>query len=135
MLKVKIITPQREILSRDVESVTCNTIDGEITILPRHTALLTLLSEGVIKVKDKDKEEYFSAGSGYIETDGREIHILISRAAGQGELDERKILEVEAEAKRLLGEHRDESERKKAFAMLKRSTIDLKVIKKLKRIS
>jgi len=133
MLNLKIITPEREVLSQPAESVSCMTIDGQITILPRHGALLTLLSEGVIKVKNRDKEEYYSAGAGYVETDGKEVVILISRAAGQDELDEKKIIEVQEEAKKLLKEERGRAERQKALAMLQRASIDLKVIKKLKR--
>lgn len=136
MLNLKIITPQKQVYdAAEVVSVSCHTIDGEITILPRHTALLTLLSEGVIKVKDKHKEEFFAAGAGYVETDGKEVLILISRAAGQSELDEKKILEVKAAAEKLLQEQQSHSDRKRAFAMLQRATLDLKVIKKLKRIS
>lgn len=133
MLNLKIITPQREVLNKSAESVSCTTIDGQITILPRHGALLTLLSEGVIKVKTDGKEEYYSAGSGYVETDGKEVVILISRAAGQEELDEKKIIEVQEEAKKLLKEEKGRAERQRALAMLQRATIDLKVIKKLKR--
>ena len=135
MLNLKIITPQKEVLTREVERVTCQTTEGEITILPRHVALLTILTNGVIKVKSKEGTEYFSAGAGYVETDGREVRILISRAQGQTELDEKKVLEVVAEAKKLLAQERSAVDRRNAFAMLQRATIDLKVIKKFKRTS
>ena len=122
-------------MEKEVQSVTCQTIKGEITILPRHGALLTLLAEGVIRVKSDQATEYFSAGSGYVETDGKVVQILISRAAGQNELDEKLVLEAQNQAQKLLAEQKDASDRRRAWGMLQRATLDLKVIRKLKRTS
>jgi len=134
MLNLKIITPQKQILERQVKSVSCRTVEGDITILPRHSALLTLLSEGVITVKDETgKDELFSAGSGYIETDGKKVQILISRAANQDEIDERKVEEARQQAKKILSEQKSASDRRQAWAMLQRTSLDLKVVNKLKR--
>lgn len=133
MLNLKIITPEREVFSDKVEKVSCQTVDGEITILPRHTPLLTLLTEGVITITTKNGQEYFSAGSGYVETDGKNVQILISRALGQEEIDEKTVLEVKNQAEKLLKEQKDKRDRQKAFAMLRRATLDLKVLKKRRR--
>lgn len=134
MLNLKIITPQKQVLEKQVKSVSCRTVEGDITILPRHSALLTLLSEGVITVKDETgAEELFSAGGGYIETDGKKVQILISRAANQDEIDERKVEEARQQAKKILSEQKNASDRRQAWAMLQRTSLDLKVVNKLKR--
>lgn len=134
MLNLKIITPQKKVLEKQIKSVSCHTVDGDITIMPRHSALLTLLAEGVITVRDlTGNEEYFSCGSGYVETDGKQVQILISRAAGQDEIDEKKVLEAQQQAKRVLAEQKSASDRRQAWAMLQRTSLDLKVINKLKR--
>ncbi len=134
MLNLKIITPEREVFTAEVESVSCQTVEGEITILPRHTSLLTLLTEGVITIKTKKGPEYFSAGSGYVETNGRDVQILISRALGQDEIDEKTVQEVKNKAEKLLQEQKDTRDRQKAFAMLRRASLDLKVLKKRRKI-
>ena len=134
MLNLKIITPQKKVLEKEVKSISCRTVEGDITILPRHSALLTLLAEGVISVRDSsNNEEFFSCGSGYVETDGKQVQILISRAAGQDEIDEKKVLEAQQQAKKLLTEQKSASDRRQAWAMLQRTSLDLKVINKLKR--
>lgn len=134
MLNLKIITPHRPVLEKSVKAVTCRTIEGEITILPRHNPLLTLLADGVVTVKNNDNsQEFFSAGSGYVETDGRQVQILISRASGQGEIEEQKVNEAIAQAKKILAEQKNVSDRRQALAMLNRASLDLKVINKLKR--
>jgi F-type H+-transporting ATPase subunit epsilon len=134
MLDLKIITPQRKVIETKVEKVTCQTIEGEITILSNHSALLTLLKEGIIKVKnDKAEETLFSAGEGYVETDGKRVQILISRAANQDELDEKKIMEARLQAEKILAEQKSASDRPQAWGMLQRTSLDLKIINKLKR--
>lgn len=133
MIHLKIITPEKSVYESDVSRVTCNTVDGEITILPHHAPLLTLLADGVITTVVNDAEEYFSAGSGYVETDGKTIRILISHARGQHELDEKTIEEVKERAKGLLLERPKKEDREKAFAMLRRASVELKVLSKLRR--
>lgn len=130
MLHVKIITPEKAVYENDIVSITCQTVDGEITLLPHHVPLLTLLRDGVITIRGKDQEEYFSAGSGYVETDGRTVRILISHAVGQDELDEKKIVEVQEQAKKLLSEKGEKADREQAMGMLRRATFDLKIINK-----
>ena len=71
MLKLQIITPTKKVVEREIDSVTVPTEDGEITILPRHANLFTLLSEGIITMRDSKEEEYMAIGGGYLETDDK----------------------------------------------------------------
>lgn len=133
MLHLKIITPDKEIYNTEVDKITCQTTDGEITILPHHVPFLSLLRDGVIMLTTSGVTEYFSAGSGYIETDGKSVRILISEAFGQKELDDKKIQDVKEAAKKLLSENRNAVDRAKAMAMLQRASIDMKILDKIKR--
>lgn len=132
-LLVHILTPEKEILRSEAEFLTCNTRDGEITILPHHVPLLSLLTDGVITVREANKERFFSAGSGYVETDGKTVRVLISHASGQEEIDEKRIQEVEKEARELLQNYKDKKDRDRAMSMLRRATLDLKVLRRSKR--
>ena len=48
---LKIITPRKIVLEEDASSITVPSADGEITILPRHENLFSMLKEGIIKIK------------------------------------------------------------------------------------
>ena len=48
---LKIVTPEREVLSDTVDQVTLPTQDGEITILPHHIALVSVLKPGELVIK------------------------------------------------------------------------------------
>ena len=134
-LHLKIITPKKIVFEKEVNSVTVPTADGEITILPHHTNLFSLLKEGVIKIKDNQDEDYFSIGAGYIETDGKEVTILVSRAYGQDEIDEQFINQAMEEAKRVLSQAKTEQDRQAALSMMRRAIIDSKLLKKRKQKS
>lgn len=133
-LHLKIITPKKVVYEKDVNSVTVPASDGEITILPRHANLFSLLKEGIIKVKINDDEDYFSIGAGYVETDGKEVIILVSRAYGQDEIDEKLINQAIEEAKKLSEKATDEKTRQQAISMMRRAIIDSKLLKKRKKI-
>ncbi len=133
LLHVRILTPEKEVYAGEVLEVTCTTPEGEISILPRHMRLLSLLDDGIITLKEKTEERYFSAGSGYIETDGKQVRILISRAYGQHELDEAEVRSVREKANELLKQYPDKKGRAEAFGMLRRSSVDLRVLKKVRR--
>ena len=132
MLKLKIITPQKIVMEEDVKSVTVPSFEGEITILPHHTNLFSLLIEGIVTIRKKNEEDYLSIGGGYVETNGRDLRILVSRAYGQDEIDNKLTEQAIENAKKILSESKDNNERINASSVLRRSLIDSKLIKKRK---
>lgn len=135
MMKLKVITPKKLVMEKEVLSVMAPTVSGDITVLPRHASLLTLLKEGVITIRGEKSEEYLSVGGGYLETDGKSIHILVSRAFGQDEINEQKTQEAIQKAEAILKETKDHHERDEALASIRRSTIDMKLLSKFRRKS
>ncbi|PJC82933.1 ATP synthase F1 subunit epsilon [Candidatus Roizmanbacteria bacterium CG_4_8_14_3_um_filter_35_14] len=133
MLHLRIITPKKIVMEEEVKSVTIPTVAGEITILPKHERLFSIISEGIIKIKKDEEEDYLSIGAGYLETDGKELNILVSRAYGQNEIDEQMITNATEEAKKILSRPASEQERSEAISMMRRAVIDSKLLKKRKK--
>ncbi len=130
LLKLKVITPRKIVLEETVSFVTVPTVDGEITILPKHVNLFALLGEGIVRIKSSAKEDYLAIGGGYLETNGEEVHLLVSRAYKQEEIDQEITEKAINEAQKTLSQSRDLKQRQEAGALLRRSLIDLKLIKK-----
>ena len=130
MLRLKVITPQKIVMETDVESVTVPSFEGEITILPRHANLFSLLIEGIVTIRKEGEEVYLSIGGGYAETNGKDLRILVSRAYGQDEIDNKLTQQAIENAKKILSESKDNNERINASSVLRRSIIDSKLIKK-----
>jgi len=132
LLKLKIITPQKIVLEENVVSVTAPSLAGEITILPHHTNLFSLLNEGIVKIKKEKTEDFLAIGGGYLETDGETVNVLVSRAYGQDEIDEKLTQDAVSKAKNILKESKSDAERQQANAVIRRSLIDSRLIKKRK---
>lgn len=132
-LKLKIITPKGIVFEDEVKSITAPAVDGEITILPHHVNLFSLLKEGIIKIiKKEGDDEYLAIGGGYLETNGEEVNLLVSRAYKQDEINEEVIKQAMEEAKKILSQAKDEKQRQLAIGTLRKSIIDLKLLKKKK---
>jgi F-type H+-transporting ATPase subunit epsilon len=132
MINLKIITPKKIVVEQEVDAVTVPSSQGDITVLPKHIHLLTLLKEGIIMMKKGDKEDFLAIGGGYLETNGKEANILVSRAYKQEELDEELTEKAIENAKKMLSEVKDSNQRLEAASMLRRSVIDMKLIKRRK---
>ena len=130
-MRLKVITPRKLVLDKDVIAVTAPALEGEITILPRHTNLFSLLKEGIVKIKETgNNEEYLAIGGGYLETDGMTVQIIVSRAYNQDEIDRELTEKAIESAKNILASAKDENQKREATMLLRRSLIDLKLLRK-----
>lgn len=128
---LKIITPTKVVRDDVVASVTAPGSDGELTVLPRHQNTFVLLKEGIVTIRKPGKEDEFLAiGGGYLETDGKQISILVSSAYGQEELDREIVEKAIASAKKTIEETKDQTEQAEAITALRRSEISLKLLQK-----
>lgn len=132
-LHLKILTPRKVVIDESVVSVTApSESEGEITILPKHTRLLTVLREGIITIRKQSAEDFLAVGGGYLETDGKELKILVSRAYHHHEVDEAQTKRALEDAKKAVGEQKDHHQRLEAASIIRRSLVDLKLLKKRK---
>lgn len=132
MLHLKIITPRKIVLEEEVDSITAPSANGEITILPHHSNLFSLLVEGIIKIRKDKSEDFLAIGAGYLQTDGEKITVLVSRAYGQDEIDNELTEKALNDAKKILEKPIDKKQRDEASQILRRSIIDMKLLKKRK---
>ena len=132
MLKLKIITPKKIVHEEEVKSVTVPSSEGELTILPKHTNLFCMLQEGILTYKGDGRDDYLAIGGGYMETDGKEVRILVARAYGQDAIDEKLTQEAITKAQKLLTEAKDINQRREASALIRKSLIDMRLIKRKK---
>lgn len=104
-LRFKIVTLERVVYEDEVDAVTVPTVDGEITILPRHTALVSLLKAGQLKVQKQDAELLLSVSSGFVEVrPGSELIILADTAERAEEIDLERAEAARARVEQMLKE-------------------------------
>lgn len=101
-IKFEIVTPERVVLKQEALQVTVPTTSGEITILPDHIPLVSILRPGVIEVKRVDNiVEIMSVSGGFIEVLKDKIVILADTAERAEELDEKRIEEARTRAEEI----------------------------------
>lgn len=87
-IKFSIVTQERVVYQDEVDQVTVTTQAGEITILPRHTALVSILKAGEMRIKKGDNEVLLAVAGGVLEVrPSRRVVILAERAEKAEEID------------------------------------------------
>ena len=132
--KFKIVTPERVVFEDTVDAVVLPTVEGEITVLPHHIPLVSLLKAGEIRIKKGSEEIPLAVSSGVIEVDGEKVVVLADTAERADELEEAKIEEAREAAQKLMSEKRNDAEGfAEATALLERELARLKVVKRRRR--
>jgi F-type H+-transporting ATPase subunit epsilon len=131
---VDIVSVEAHIFSGLAERVVATGALGELGILPGHTALLTSLKPGPVRiVKSEGNEEVFYIKGGVLEVQPRIITILAETAVRAADLDEEAALEAKQQAEQALKDRKSEIDFAKASGELAQAMAQLASISKLKK--
>jgi len=85
-LRVTLTTPERLIFEGlPAEAVVAPAADGELGILPGHTALIALLGTGELRVTSAGKVRRYAVDGGFLEVVRDTVTLLAERALAAGE--------------------------------------------------
>ena len=131
MIHVEVITPDQLVFEGHVKSVSLPTPDGEITILPDHIPLVSIVIPGTAVIRSDDGEQMLAVTRGVVEIDGKSIRILVQSADRAEDLEEAVIEQAKARAEELLKERREDTEEfAEATALLERELAKLQVVRR-----
>ena len=98
-MNFKIVTPEKIVYQNEILQVSIPTMSGEITVLPNHIPLVSVLKAGELKIKDKDGEHNMAVSGGFLEVRGNnEIIILADHAERVADIDIAKAEEAKQRA-------------------------------------
>ncbi len=86
-INFKIATPEKVVFKDEVDSITLPTTTGEITVLPSHLPLISVLKSGEIVVKKGEEEIVMSVSGGFIEVLTSKVVVLADSAERSEEID------------------------------------------------
>ena len=128
---VEIITPEKVVFQGEVDSVSLPTPQGEITILPHHIPIISIVVPGSVLIRKGSDEQLFAVSRGVIEVDGKTVRVLTETADRAAELEEEAIEKAKKAAEQLLHEKRDDVEGfAEATALLERELARLHVARR-----
>lgn len=94
-IRFEIATLERTLMKQEVFQATIPTESGEITVLPEHIPLVSIIKPGVIEIKTTDgNTEIIAISGGFVEVLREKIVILADTAERAEELDESRIIEA-----------------------------------------
>jgi len=131
-IKFKIVTPEKTVYEDTVDQVTLPTQDGEITVLPNHIPLISVLTSGELVAKKGGEEIAMAVSGGMIEVQKNEITILADTAERAEEIDIKRAEEAKQRAEKLKDEkiRSDETDYATAAAILEKNLARIKVARK-----
>lgn len=108
MLKFKIATPEKVVYEDEIKQVSVPTTTGEITILPHHIPLVSVIQAGEMKIVDNEGEHILAIASGFIEVRANnEVVILADHAERAGDIDLERAQEARTRAEKEIAEAKD----------------------------
>jgi len=126
-LKLEIVTPAAKVYSEDVDSVTLDGDDGQMTVLPEHVRLMTRLVPGEMIVHKDGRDQFLAVGEGLVTVTGSRVAILTDMAIAADSIDEAKAEEARQRAAARLKEKLSSEELASVNASLARSLAQLRV--------
>src|SRR3989475_9854067 len=133
-LTVDIVTAERLVLSEEgVDEVVAPGIEGELTVLPMHAPLLTMIKPGVMRIKRGNDETEMAITGGFLEVRDDRVTVLADAAERAEEIDVSRAEEARRKAERQLEDREAEVDLARVSAELQRALIRLKVAERRRR--
>lgn len=125
---LEIVTPDRLVLAKTVESVTAVGVAGEFTALPLHVPFLTALTIGSFSYRVDGKPGYVFVSGGFADVSPDKVLILAEAAELPEEIDLDRARKARERAEaRLASERREVEDFTRAKAALQRAMARLKL--------
>ncbi|MFA5537390.1 MAG: F0F1 ATP synthase subunit epsilon [Bacillota bacterium] len=118
---LEIVTPEKIVLSREVDSLIVPAAEGYLGILPGHAPLVSQLDTGVASVKVDGEVEKMAVCCGFIEVVADKVTLLCDVAELAEEIDVERALRAKKRAEERIAKKGVDVDLIRAEAALKRS--------------
>ncbi|HVP05661.1 MAG TPA: F0F1 ATP synthase subunit epsilon [Dehalococcoidia bacterium] len=126
-LSVHIVTAEREVYAEDgVDEIVVPGSEGELTVLPHHAPLLTMIHPGIMRIVKGNEETVSTITGGFLEVRENRVTILADAAERVEEIDVSRAEEARLRAQRALDERIGREELAAAAAALQRALLRLR---------
>ena len=120
-LLLEIVTPDRKVLSQDVDYVGAPGAMGEFGVLPSHIPFLSALGIGNLYYKEGGKTHYVFVSGGFAEVGPDKVTILAEAAEKAADIDMERARKAQDRAQQRLARAQEKIDYARANASLRRS--------------
>ncbi len=90
-LHFNLVSPEKELMSADVDQVDIPGTEGWIGVLPNHAPLMTALAAGMVRIRTGNDQSRIFVRGGFAEISPAGLTVLAEQAMPETELDAAKI--------------------------------------------
>lgn len=132
-IRCEIVSQDRIVFSGDVDIVVLPGADGFMGILPNHSPVLTVLQFGIITIRNKEGEQYFTVAGGVAEVQPDQVTILADAAENIAEIDIQRAEQSKRRAEEMLSKEQISTDQYLAVqSALRKSTLRIDAVRRYK---
>ncbi|HEJ83440.1 MAG TPA: F0F1 ATP synthase subunit epsilon [Desulfobacteraceae bacterium] len=131
-LQLEVVTPEKVLVSQEVEMVVAPGSLGEFGILEGHVPFLSGIIPGELRYSSGGRTERFVVTSGFAEVSNNQVSILVDAAERAAEIDVERARKAMERAKERLARERKTGDVDflRAEAALKRAIVRMRIAEK-----
>jgi F-type H+-transporting ATPase subunit epsilon len=126
-LQLDIVTPDKVLLSREVDYVGAVGVEGEFGVLPQHAPLLAALAVAPLHYRIGDVAGQVCVCGGFVEVLDDTVTVVAEAAELSEHIDAARAEQSRARAEKRLGEREETVDVARAEASLKRALLRLRI--------
>ncbi|MBQ3060658.1 MAG: F0F1 ATP synthase subunit epsilon [Desulfovibrio sp.] len=127
-LQLEVVTPDKTVVSAQVEMVVCPGVEGEFGVLPQHVSLLSALKIGALRYRAEGKDEYVFISGGFADVNNNVLSVLAESAEQAADIDAARAQAARERAEKRLAEKQEGLDQVRAEAALQRAMTRLQVV-------
>jgi F-type H+-transporting ATPase subunit epsilon len=121
---LELVTPERLLLTEEVDEVVAPGFEGEFGVLPEHTQYLAILNIGLLRYRKGSETRVIALGGGFAEVTPERVVVMAETAERAEEIDVERARRARERAEAALKEITlDDETYAKAYAALQRALV------------
>jgi F-type H+-transporting ATPase subunit epsilon len=126
LIKLEIVTPDRNLLTEEVEYVGAPGVSGEFGVLPNHIPFLSALGIGSLFFKQDGKRYYIFVSGGFAEVTPTKVTVLAEVAEKAEEISVERARKAREKAEQRVSQQKEEIDYARAKAAMARALSRMK---------
>lgn len=132
-IKLDIVTAEGTVFSDEVDVVVAQGVEGQLSILPHHAPLMTMLAPGEMQVRKGGEEFFLAVSGGFLEVRPDRIIVLADAAERVEQIDVARAEEAKRRAEERLKQAGPDVDLTRTEAGLRRALTRLEVVQRRRR--
>ena len=126
-LQLEVVTPDKTVVSAEVEMAVCPGVEGEFGVLPQHVSMLSALKIGDLRYRVNGKDENVFISGGFADVNNNVLSVLAESAELATDIDTARAQAAKERAEKRLSAHDDNLDQTRAEAAMQRAVTRLHV--------